>query len=113
MVVALWNYAPPTGEGPTYTWPPKTPVAAKIFDLELKNVPAGANVQVFRVDDDHGNVLKTFDSMGRPAGSLTPEEIRRLRAAGAMAPAEPHRLKGGKLEVSVPAHGLAVLVVGK
>ncbi len=60
MVVALWNYAPPTGEGPTYTAPSGKSAPAKVFDLELANVPAGAAVQVFRVDDDHGNVLKTL-----------------------------------------------------
>ncbi len=73
VVVALWDYAPPTGEGPTYTSPSGKSAAAKVFDLDLAGVPASAAVQVFRVDGDHGNVLKAYDSMGRPAGSLTVE----------------------------------------
>ncbi len=51
--------------------------------------------------------------MGRPAGSLTPEQITRLRAAGAMAPPELMHLHRGALQVTVPAHGLAVLVISK
>ena len=84
---------------------------AKTFDLDLTNVPANAAVTLWRVDDEHSNVLKAFDAMGRPAGDLTPDQIARLRAAGAMSPPEHLRLNRGKLEVAVPAHGLAVLTL--
>ena len=49
--------------------------------------------------------------MGRPAGDLTQEQVIKLRAAGEMAPAEHVRLKQGKLQVTVPAHGLALVVI--
>jgi xylan 1,4-beta-xylosidase len=49
--------------------------------------------------------------MGRPAGDLTQEQIAKLRAAGAMSPPEHLHLTHGKLEVVVPAHGLAVLAL--
>jgi xylan 1,4-beta-xylosidase len=68
---------------------------------------------VLRVDDDHGNVLKTFDAMGRPPADLTEEQVAKLRAAGQMAPAEHLHLKNGHLELTVPAHGLAVVLVTK
>jgi xylan 1,4-beta-xylosidase len=111
LAVALWDYAPPTGTGATYTMPTGPAGPAKTFDLELKNVPANASVQLWRVDDDHGNVLKAFDAMGRPAGDLTQEQVIKLRAAGEMAPAEHIHLKQGKLQVTVPAHGLALVVI--
>ncbi|WP_158821594.1 glycosyl hydrolase family 39 [Granulicella sp. S156] len=113
LAIALWDYAPPTGTGPTYTMPTGPAGPAKTFDLELKNVPANSAVELWRVDEDHGNVLKEFNAMGRPPGDLTQEQIKRLRAAGEMAPAEHLHLKQGKLQVTVPAYGLALVVVGR
>jgi len=113
LAIALWNYAPPAGTGATYTMPTGPAGPAKNFDVELKNVAPNAAVEVWRVDDDHGNVLKAFDAMGRPPGDLSVEQVARLQAAGAMAPAEHLGLKNGRLQVTVPAHGLAVVVVEK
>jgi xylan 1,4-beta-xylosidase len=113
LVLALWNYAPPTGDGPDYTWPKGPAGPPKTFTLNLKHVSSNASVEVLRVDDDHGNAVKAFDAMGRPPGDLTPAQVEQLRAAGAMAPAEHLRLHDGKLELTVPAHGLAVVLIGK
>jgi xylan 1,4-beta-xylosidase len=111
LAVALWNYAPPTGTGDKYTMPTGPAGPQKVFDLKLEHVAPGAAVEVLRVDDDHGNVLKAFDAMGRPAGDLTPAQIAQLRAAGAMAPADHLHLRNGTLHLVVPAHGLAVVLV--
>jgi xylan 1,4-beta-xylosidase len=111
LEIALWNYAPPTGDGATYTMPTAPAGPAKTFDVELKDVPRDAAVEVWRVDDDHGNVLKAFDAMGRPPGDLTQAQIAKLRAAGAMAPPEHRHLNDGKLQLLVPAHGLAVVTL--
>ena len=113
LVLALWDYAPPTGTGPTYTWPKGPAGPPKTFTLTLQHVPSNAPVEVLRVDPDHGNVLKAFDAMGRPPGDLMPAQVEQLRAAGAMAPAEHYRLHDGKLQLTVPAHGLAVVLIGK
>jgi xylan 1,4-beta-xylosidase len=113
LVVALWDYAPPTGEGATYTMPHGPAGPAKSFDLSFDHVGPNASVEVLRVDEDHGSALKAFDAMGRPTGSLTREQIKQLQAAGQMAPAEHLHLDHGKLQITVPAHGLAVLIVGK
>jgi len=114
LAIALWNYAPPTGEGANYT-PENGPDAkpagpAKEFTLKLEHT--GANVEILRVDPDHGNVLKAYDTMGRPAWPSR-EQITALRKAGAMAPAEHMKLKSGELHLSVPAHGMAVVLVNK
>lgn len=113
LAIALWDYAPPTGDGPTYTMPNGPAGPPKTFDLTLAHVPSNAPVEVLRIDPDHGNVLKVFDAMGRPPGDLMPAQVEQLRAAGAMAPAEHLHLHDGKLQLTVPAHGLAVLLVGK
>ena len=111
--LALWDYAPPTGTGDTYTMPHGPAGPAKTFELNVKNVAPNAAVEVFRVDDDHGNVLKAFDAMGRPAGDLTRAQVKQLQAAGGMAPSEHTHLDQGKLELTVPAHGLAVVLIVK
>ncbi len=111
IVLALWDYAPPTGTGATYTAPTGPAGPARTFDLHLDHVRANAAVELWRVDPDHGNVLRAFDAMGRPAGDLTSAQVTQLRTAGAMAPMEPQHLANGNLRVTVPAHGLAVLVI--
>jgi xylan 1,4-beta-xylosidase len=113
LALALWDYAPPTGIGPTYTWPKGPAGPPKTFNLNIQHVASNATVEVLRVDPDHGNVLKAFDAMGRPTGDLTPQQVDQLRAAGAMAPAEHLRLHDGKLQLTVPAHGLAVVLIGR
>ena len=111
--VALWNYAPPDGTGATYTPPPATAGMSKTFTLHLTHISAKASVQVLRVDADHGNVLKAFDAMGRPPGDLTPDQVRQLQRAGAMAPPETLHLNEGSLTIAVPRQGLAVVLVAR
>jgi len=113
LAIALWNYAPPTGTGAAYTIPGGPAAPAKSFDLEFSNVRSGAAAEVWRVDDEHGNVLQAFDAMGRPPGDLRPQQVIRLRAAGEMAPPERMHLDHGELHLTVPAHGLAVVVIVK
>ncbi|WP_433969249.1 hypothetical protein [Tunturiibacter gelidiferens] len=55
--------------------------------------------------------MKAFDTMGRPRGSLTQDQIKQLKAAGAMAPSEELHLSNGHLQVTIPPHGLVLLVV--
>ena len=113
LAVALWDYAPPDGTGPTYTAPPPNPAAPHVFTLEFHHVKGNAPVQILRVDEDHGNVLKAFDAMGRPPGDLTKEQVAKLQAAGAMAPPEHEHLQDGRLQIAVPRHGLAVVLVAR
>jgi xylan 1,4-beta-xylosidase len=111
LALALWNYAPPDGTGPRYTMPTGSAGPSKMFTLMLEHVPPNAAVEIWRVDDNHGNVIKAFNAMGRPPGDLTPQQIAELRAAGEMAAPEHAHLSHGRLELTVPAHGLAVVLV--
>ncbi len=111
LEVALWNYAAPYGTGPTYTPPPADQAAPKRFEITLAGVSSKATVELLRLDQDHGNVIRAFDAMGRPAGSLTRAQVKTLRAAGAMAPAETVQLQGGHLNLAIPPQGLVLLTV--
>jgi len=109
LVIAVWNYAPPDGTGSQYTRPaPVDPM--KSFTLVVRGVSAGATARIWRLDRDHGNVLKTFDAMGRPA-SPSRAQLGALRAAGQLSGAEHRRLQAGKLALDVPAQGLALIEI--
>ncbi len=112
VAVALWDYAAPYGTGAAYTPPPTSPAPTKTFQVHFEHVAPDAPVRILRVDEEHGNVLKAFDAMGRPAGDLTQAQVKQLQAAGAMPEPEQAKLHGGTLEVTVPAHGLAVVLLG-
>jgi len=108
--VALWNYAPPYGEGAAYTPAPANVGPSRNFTVKLAGAPPNASVVVWRLDANHGNVVKTFDAMGRPAAPSR-EQIAALRAAGAPAPEEKSNLKAGSFSVSIPPQGLVVVKV--
>jgi xylan 1,4-beta-xylosidase len=108
VAIALWNYAPPFGTGATYTPPPTNLGPAKTFTVKLTGVASNATVQLSRLDSDHGNVIKTYDAMGRPA-LPTRDQIIQLRAAGKLAPPQEAQLKDGELTVEVPPQGLVLI----
>ena len=106
--MALWNYAPPDGEGPTYTPPPATN-ASREFALRFSNGEK-TSAYIWRVDRDHNNVLRTFDAMGRPAYP-SPAQIAELRLGNTTAPPEVVALRENLLSIKVPAQGLAVVEI--
>jgi xylan 1,4-beta-xylosidase len=110
IVIALWNYAPPFGTGATYTPPPANPGPGKVVTLNLAGVASNASAQLWRLDADHGNVVKTYDAMGRPA-TPTRDQIIRLREAGKPSPPERVILKESSLTVHIPPQGLVVIEV--
>ena len=110
LTLALWNYVAPYGEGATYTPPPANPGAPKSFTVTLKGVKKDASVIVLRLDADHGNAVKAFDAMGRPA-TPSRKQIVDLRAAGMASPPETMHLTNGELRLAIPPQGLVVLKV--
>jgi xylan 1,4-beta-xylosidase len=110
LAIALWNYAAPYGTGAAYTPPPANPGAAKTFTLRLTHVSSDATGMLWRLDADHGNVVKAYDAMGRPPFPSR-EQIVQLRDAGKASPAEKVVLKNGALTITIPPQGLVLLKV--
>jgi xylan 1,4-beta-xylosidase len=110
IAIALWNYAPPFGTGATYTPPPANPGPTKTFTVKLTGSSPNATAQIWRLDADHGNVIKTYDAMGRPPFP-TRDQIIQLRTAGKASPPQNLAIKGGILTISVPAQGLVLIKV--
>jgi xylan 1,4-beta-xylosidase len=69
-------------------------------------------VQLWRLDADHGNVIKTFDAMGRPAFP-TRDQIAQLRAAGKPSPPQNVALSNGKLTITIPPQGLVLIKLSR
>jgi xylan 1,4-beta-xylosidase len=108
LAIALWNYAPAFGTGATYTPPPANIGPSKTFTVKINGASPNAPVQLWRLDTDHGNVMKTFDAMGRPAFP-TREQITQLRAAGKPFPPQNLALTNGALTITVPPQGLVLI----
>ena len=108
VAIALWNYAPPFGTGATYTPPPANIGPSKTFTVKVTGASPNARVQLWRLDADHGNVIKSFDAMGRPAFP-TRDQITQLRAAGRPFPPQNLTLTKGALTITLPPQGLVVI----
>ena len=108
LAIALWNYAPPFGTGATYTPPPANIGPSKTFTVKINGASPNAPVQLWRLDADHGNVIKTFDAMGRPAFP-TRDQITQLRAAAKPFPPQNLALTNGALTITVPPQGLVLI----
>jgi xylan 1,4-beta-xylosidase len=109
LVLALWNYAPPDGTGAKYV-PPAPAGAPTEFLLDLSGMAQDAHATIWRLDQDHGNVIKVYDAMGRPPFPSR-EQIAMLQAAAQLAAPETVGLIQGQLQLSVPTQGLAVIEV--
>jgi xylan 1,4-beta-xylosidase len=110
IAVALWNYAAPDGTGAAYTAPPVTRGPDRAFTLQIAGVSSSAMATVLRLDENHGNVIKKYDEMGRPAFPSR-EQIVQLREAGRPAAPETTKLQDGRLQLQVPPQGLVVIII--
>jgi xylan 1,4-beta-xylosidase len=98
-VVAVWNLEQPDEHG-----------ASKDLAITFKGSGRGRRAAIARMDAAHGSVLPAYEAMGRPV-SPTPDQLRSLRRAADLGPAESTRFEGGRLTITVPPHGLALVEV--
>ena len=97
LAIALWNLVDPGVEGKT-----------KTIRLEVSGIAADAAVTIERVDDQHGNVLPIYRSMGSPRYP-TPAQIARMNAASALAPPQVMHLRAGGLSLTLEPDALLLL----
>ena len=96
LVLALWNYAPPGQTG-----------SPRNFSVNFKNArPRRATIS--RVDREHGDFHALYEKIGSPRYP-TEAQIQDLRRAADLPDPESRNLKGDELNVTLPAHGLAVI----
>jgi len=96
LVIAAWNL---TGPGAVGT--------EKTIQLQFAHVQMGG-VRIARVDRDHGDVHKAYEAMGSPRYP-TRQQIKKLRAASHLSPAEVQNVTGDSLELKIPREGLVLV----
>jgi xylan 1,4-beta-xylosidase len=130
LVIAMWNYSDPDAPAdrnlPTAAMPARSPAEAaaapaqsaqsaqsaeKRFRVTIDGFGA-ARARLWRLDADHGNVLRAFDAMGRPAFP-SPPQIAQLRAASRLSPQEELGQQAGQFEIGVPRQGLVVVEISR
>ncbi len=109
LAIALWNYARPVGKTAQYV--NAAPVGApRHFEVHFDHLPRGAYAELWRLGRHHGDAMRLYNAMGRPANP-TRAQIARLREAGRLDPPRVLRIESDTLDVTLPAYGLALLVV--
>lgn len=99
LVLATWNLGTVA-----------TPSPAKEVSLSLKGVKSKAKATIYRVDDKHGDVRPAYQAMGSPV-SPTPAQLEQLRKAAVLGAPEVAKIVDGKLKLSLPPNGLAVVEI--
>ena len=99
MVLAVWNYAPPGAEAGT----------SKTVTLHFQN-SRRRHVLISRVDREHGDMRPAYEKMGSPRYP-TPAQTKDLRQAAQLPSPESRKLKHNELTITIPAQGLALIVL--
>jgi xylan 1,4-beta-xylosidase len=99
IVIALWN-TPVVGGGGE----PKEIV------LQLNSLKGRQKATVYRVDADHGSLLKAYASMGSPAYPTT-AQIQTLRQAAQLPKPDTIPIRNGRIELRLAPDALVLLEV--
>jgi xylan 1,4-beta-xylosidase len=99
VVIAAWNLVEPGAGG-----------AAKTIHLDLKGVSADRQASVRRLDASHGDTLTAWMKMGSPKDP-TRAQIEALRKASELGPPQRSAVRQGRLTLTLPPTGLAVVEI--
>lgn len=99
LEIAAWNLVEPGAAG-----------ADKTVTLELKNIAAGAQATIRRVDGTHGDTLDAWKKMGSPAYP-TEAQIEALRKASEIGAPETRAIRQDRLTLTLPPMGLAEIEI--
>lgn len=100
LSIAVWNPVRNEKSGPPTS-----------VTLELSGVAKNAPVSLERVDEDHGNVLKSYKAMGSPQYPK-PAQIAEMNRASAPPPPERTTLHDGKLTLQLGEYALVLVRIG-
>jgi len=99
LAIAAWNLVDPGQNGQT-----------RAMTLVFRNLPAGAQVSIQRVDTDHGNVLPKYEAMGSPLDP-TPAQVEQLNHETALPAPDQAPLRDGRLQLTLTPNALFLVVV--
>jgi len=99
LAIALWNLYLPEEQG-----------HPRDFALEFKRLGGMKKGLIYQVDPEHGSPLPAYRAMGSP-DYPTLEQYKELRKAAELGGPREVALTDARLEISLPAHGLAVVEI--
>jgi xylan 1,4-beta-xylosidase len=99
LVIAVWNLFLPEDAG-----------RARDFVLEIRGGKVGGEALIYQVDSEHGSPLPAYRTMGEPLYP-TAAQYAELKKAAELGAPRTVEIRGGKLELSLPAQGLAVIEI--
>jgi xylan 1,4-beta-xylosidase len=99
LVMAVWNLSAPGGNG-----------ESKDIVLQLNSLEGKNQAFVYRLDADHGSLLKAYAEMGSPADP-TQAQVQSLRHAARLLAPESWSIQNGRIELQLPANALALIEV--
>jgi xylan 1,4-beta-xylosidase len=97
IVMAAWNLFLPGTVG-----------YDKRVNLEITGSGKYHRAKVYRLDAEHGSLLRAYAAMGKPAYP-TQAQIQALRDAAKLSPPEDARIQRGQLTIVLPPQGLALI----
>jgi xylan 1,4-beta-xylosidase len=99
LAIALWNLVDPGQQGTNHE-----------VKLQFRDLPQQTHVSIQRIDADHGNVLKSYRTMGSPTDP-TPQQVEQLNRESALPAPEEAHLTGGNLELTLTPDALVLVIV--
>jgi len=101
LVVAAWNLVDPDVQG-----------GSRTMEIAFRNVAPSAKVTIQRVDDEHGNVLPRYASMGKPLDP-TEAQVAQLNRETDLGVPETTRLQVGRITLTLDRNALVLLKLPK
>jgi xylan 1,4-beta-xylosidase len=107
LVVAAWNLISPDRASLDHASSDE-PGPAKTIQLRFQHLAGSPRAYISLVDRDHGDVHPAYEKMGKPRYP-TQEQLKALRQAAQLAPAEIRELNNGELAIDLAPNALAVI----
>ena len=101
LIIAAWNLVDPS---PTIL----SKAHSETITLAIRNTPANARATIQRVDNEHGNVLPKFATMGKPTYP-TSAQVEQLNRETALPPPEETHLTNGQLSLTLEPNALVLV----
>ena len=99
LAIVAWNLVDPDKHGDT-----------ERMRLVFSHLVPGANAFLQRIDDEHGNVLKRYEVMGRPVDP-TPAQVNQLNRETALPPAEEVKLAGNAIDLTLMPNSIVLIKI--
>src|ERR1700735_2438106 len=99
VVMAVWNLSAPGGAG-----------ESKDIVVQLSSLAGRRRALIYRLDADHGSLLKAYAAMGSPEDP-TQAQIQSLRQAAQLPAPESRSIENGRLALQLPPDALVLIEV--